>query len=435
MEPLMTSGLTLLLFAASLSVSVVALADDKPRFALKGGETIVFFGDSITQNGGYVNYFEAFLLTRFPQKTFNVVNRGISSETISGTSEEDHAPRRPWALPRFSRDVAKLKPDVVVACFGMNDGNYHPFEKSRFQAYQKGIRSLIDQTKKETKAKLILMTPPPYDPYRRRVGDPNAKSYGYKFAAVDYDETLRRYSEWLVSLRKEDRTVVDLHTQMNEHLKIRRTKDVSYSFSPDAVHPNPTGHWLMTQGLLEELGETETPANVRIDGKTGKTTSDAIADFKPTPDGGATFSWKAPLPMPHDPAWDARSIELKHVEKTLNACRISVTELNDVSHTLVVDGKPLIKATAREFAAGIPLLHVDGFPTVKSGRELLKLVKERRSLRYRLWRMEIDQPLGRPLDEKRIDSMKARLAELNRQIDALRKPVKLQIAVHPAAPR
>ncbi len=93
-------------------------ADD--TFLLEGGETIVFFGDSITQNGGYVNYFEAYLLTRFPEKTFRVINHGISSETISGTSEEDHQPRRPWALPRFTRDVADWKPDVVVACFGMN---------------------------------------------------------------------------------------------------------------------------------------------------------------------------------------------------------------------------------------------------------------------------------------------------------------------------
>ena len=34
--------------------------------ALKGGEKIIFFGDSITQSGGYINYFEAYLLTRFP---------------------------------------------------------------------------------------------------------------------------------------------------------------------------------------------------------------------------------------------------------------------------------------------------------------------------------------------------------------------------------
>ena len=96
-------------------------------FRPEGGERIVFFGDSITQAGGYIADVEVFLLTRFPGKTFTIFNHGISSETISGTSEADHHPRRPDAHRRFSRDVAAWKPDVVVACFGMNDGNYqHP---------------------------------------------------------------------------------------------------------------------------------------------------------------------------------------------------------------------------------------------------------------------------------------------------------------------
>ena len=249
-----------LLVLVLISVLATPLAAEE-TFLLEGGETIVFFGDSITQNGGYVNYFEAYLLTRFPDKTFRVINHGISSETISGTSEEDHQPRRPWALPRFTRDIVKWKPDVVIACFGMNDGNYHPFDEIRFKKYQQGIRTLIKRTKQETNAKLILMTPPPYDPYRRRVSDVDAKSFGYKFAAVDYDQTLAAYSKWLVTLRKEGQIVVDLHSAMNAHLKKRRAKQVSFSLSPDAVHPNPTGHWLMAQFLLEEMKAPATGQN------------------------------------------------------------------------------------------------------------------------------------------------------------------------------
>ena len=120
------ASLTLALLCANPAVP--AAPDD--GFHLKGGETVVFFGDSITEAGTYVEYIETFLLTRFPGKRFRIVNRGISSETISGTSEPDHDPRRPCAHDRFTRDVASEKPDVVVACFGMNDGNYHPFDRS-----------------------------------------------------------------------------------------------------------------------------------------------------------------------------------------------------------------------------------------------------------------------------------------------------------------
>ena len=59
------------------------------------GDRVVFFGDSITQAGQYVIYVEAYLLTRFPDRRITVINHGISSETISGSSEPDHTPDAP----------------------------------------------------------------------------------------------------------------------------------------------------------------------------------------------------------------------------------------------------------------------------------------------------------------------------------------------------
>ena len=200
-------------------------ADDVP-FDLEGGERIVFFGDSITQAGGYIADVEVFLLTRFPDRTFAIFNHGISSETISGTSEADHHPRRPDAHSRFTRDVAAWKPDVVVACFGMNDGNYHPFEPERFARYQEGVRRLIDRTRIETHARLVLVTPPPFDAYRRSASDPNAVEYGYKFPAIDYDRTLQEYSRWLLAMTGHERgpLVIDVHGVLDEHLKRRASR-------------------------------------------------------------------------------------------------------------------------------------------------------------------------------------------------------------------
>ena len=108
--------------------ALLLLAADGP-FALRDGQKVAFFGDSITQAGGYIADVEGYLLTRFPDQMFTLYNRGISSETISGTSEPDHAPRRPWAHERFARDITPIRPDLLVACFGMNDGNYFPFDE------------------------------------------------------------------------------------------------------------------------------------------------------------------------------------------------------------------------------------------------------------------------------------------------------------------
>src|SRR5436190_1960350 len=58
---------------------------------LPGVKRILFLGDSITHAGQYVDYFEAYLAVRFPDRQFEVINVGLSSETVSGLTEEGHA--------------------------------------------------------------------------------------------------------------------------------------------------------------------------------------------------------------------------------------------------------------------------------------------------------------------------------------------------------
>lgn len=418
-------------------------------FLLNGGETIVFFGDSITQNGGYINYFEAYLLTRFPDKSFRVINHGINGQTISGTTEEDHDPPRQSAMPRFDRDVAAWKPDIVVACFGMNDGNYHPFGEVRFRKYQAGIRELIRRVKQQTDAKLILMTPPPYDPYRRRVLDPEAKTFGYKFAAIDYDETLKKYAEWLVTLRKEGQVVVDLHSAMNEHVSQRRKELVSFSISPDAVHPSVTGHWLIAQHLLLAMNAPPQVAEVTVDVEKKSATGHPVHDLKviQSPDRlgtAVTFTWTTPLPMPLDVAWDRRSLELEQMAERLNRHRIAVTGLSpsEFGYSLRINDKHMAIFPAAAWKSGIDLVQfpreemVDSkpeqqqtaslskLPTNVAARKLLAAVQERRRLVYAAWRAEI---ADKPVDAKAA----LRVKQLSEQIESLRKPQTLKLQIQP----
>jgi hypothetical protein len=54
-----------------------------------------------------------------------------------------------------------VKPAWVVACYGINDGIYHPFNEKRFAAYQDGIATLIKKVQ-ASGARLVLLTAPPY---------------------------------------------------------------------------------------------------------------------------------------------------------------------------------------------------------------------------------------------------------------------------------
>lgn len=373
--------------AAGLMLLGQARAEDS--FYLQGGETVVFFGDSITQNGQYVNYVEAFLLTRYPTKQFRVINHGISSETVSGTSEPDHQPRRPDAHPRFARDVAAWKPDVVVACFGMNDGNYHPFDEQRFAKYQSGVRRLIARVREEAGAKkLTILTPPPYDPYRRTVLDPNAKSFGYKFAFIGYDDTLTRYSQWLASLSGPGLLVADDHAAIDAHVRKRREELVSYSVSPDAIHPNATGHWLMAQTLVEAWSAPALAAEASFDAAELKVLAGDVCGLKR--DGASLQAiWRSPLPLPLDPQWDATAIEQERLSQRLNRYRLSIAGLKPGRYELSADGKPFGQATHEELAAGVDLNRFADFPAVALARDVLgRLVLRNRAV-YSAWRKSI----------------------------------------------
>ncbi len=44
--------------------------------------------------------------------------------------------------------LEQTKPDLIVACYGMNDGIYHPFSEARFGKYKDGIMQLRQKAAK-----------------------------------------------------------------------------------------------------------------------------------------------------------------------------------------------------------------------------------------------------------------------------------------------
>src|SRR5215216_1992441 len=122
---------------------------------------ILFLGDSITYSGEYVSYVEASLRTQFPEREFDIIDVGLPSETVSGLSEPGHAGGkfpRPDLHERLERVLAKSKPDLVFACYGMNDGIYLPFADERFRKFVDGITRLHARVV-ATGAGIIPVTP------------------------------------------------------------------------------------------------------------------------------------------------------------------------------------------------------------------------------------------------------------------------------------
>ena len=224
---------------------------------LPGVKRIVFLGDSITYSGEYVDFVEAYLLIHFPERKFEIIDVGLPSETVSGLSEAGHAGGafpRPDLHERLDRVLAKTKPDLVFACYGMNDGIYLPFAEERFAKFRAGIERLRAKVE-AAGAKIIHLTPPTFDagPIKNRAVAKDAKGSDKPFEV--YNDTLRRYSEWLLVQRAKGWRVFDVHGPMDQALAERRATNPDFRFAGDGVHPGAAGHWVIARAVLDGLGQ------------------------------------------------------------------------------------------------------------------------------------------------------------------------------------
>ncbi|SEB81439.1 GDSL-type esterase/lipase family protein [Paenibacillus sp. GP183] len=215
---------------------------------------IVFLGDSITDQGTFIAFLDAYFQQQMPDKKMKLINLGVSSETASGLTESDHPFPRPCIHNRLLRALQESKPEWVVICYGMNDGIYYPYSDERFQAYQEGILRAI-QIIQNNGAKAIVMTPPPFDPgsINEDVLQPEGReAYSYLKPYVHYNEVLRRYSDWLLTLNSIADGIVNIYDPLLQDREQKRKSNPAY-LSGDGIHPNASGHWLIAKSLLDHL--------------------------------------------------------------------------------------------------------------------------------------------------------------------------------------
>ena len=210
-------------------------------------ERIVFLGNSITYSGKFVSYVDAYLTLRYHDRKLEIINVGLPSETVSGLSEPNHADGkfpRPDLHERLQQVLLQLKPDLVIANYGMNDGIYLPFDEERFDQFKTGM-DWLHHAVENSGAEIIHVTPPIYD---ERKGPA-------------YANVLDLYSDWLISRRyTADWQVIDLHFPMKKQLEDQREIDPEFAFAKDGVHPDDLGHFLMAKIILLGLGEQVTEA-------------------------------------------------------------------------------------------------------------------------------------------------------------------------------
>jgi lysophospholipase L1-like esterase len=231
------------LFIILLSFLVMPIAN-ADHHLLEKNRRILVLGDSITQGGPYVHYLDAWLVKKFPNRRYEVINAGVSSETISGLSEKGHAGGRfprPCLFERLERVLAKTRPQLIIACYGMNCGIYQPLDPERLARFQNGHLRLRAAAK-QYGAEVLHVTPPIYDNH----GKPG----------FDYNSVLTAYSKWMAQQTDSGWVVADLHTFMSQKIAAEKAKNQKFTVQRDCVHPDKQGHWIMAQAIISYFGDT-----------------------------------------------------------------------------------------------------------------------------------------------------------------------------------
>lgn len=352
---------SLLAFCFLLALSSAGLAQSRD-FALKSGDRVVFFGDSITEQRLYTSYVQQFVISRYPDLNVKFINSGWGGDTVNGNPCVPCA--GVGALARIQRDVVAYKPTVVTLLFGMNDGLYKDFDPDLMKTYTDGLSQIIAIIKRETHARIYVMTPTVYDAEMKTTWSHTDK----------YNEVLDRYSEAAKEVaRREGLPVIDLHTATTAALSNARKIDKSYTFfgQGDGVHPKPEGHAVMAAEIINAWG--------------GHATSIGIAD-QLWSNGAREHSFDAPAPLPW-PAFKLSDTILK-ADPTLAEISKDAFTLGSIpggNYSVTVDSTNAGTFTADQIMkAGIPLNASES--AMKGSADLAKAVRDKEDLEYMRWR-------------------------------------------------
>lgn len=344
--------------APELSRSVPA--QKQSDFALKNGDRVLFYGDSITEQRLYTTYVEHYMLTHYPDRRVTFINTGWGGDKVTGNDCKPCG--GVGGLARIKRDVIDHRPTVITLLFGMNDGQYVDFDPAIAKVYEDGLVAIIRELKSKTGARIYLMTPTVYDGTRHT-----------SWSHTDrYNDVLDRYSETVKAIaQREGLSVIDLHTVTTEALLGTKKDDSAYTFAPDGVHPQEDGQLLMAAEILRAWGAPLSGLKLS-------------KQVKLEQDGTANLSVAAPLPWPEPRPSEKLRIVTPMIMK-IGQVILHLTDLPSGEYKVSIDGKDAGKYTSEALSGGIQVSLLSDKATEET-RFLAGLVRKRADLFFWRWR-------------------------------------------------
>ncbi len=211
---------------------------------LAKGSKLVVIGDSIADAGrtkepvseglfdplgrGFVTQVEALLGATYPERRIRVANVGCSGHTVRDLKE------------RWDRDVLAIQPDWLAVLIGINDV-WRQFDLPRMKETHVGLREYertLEELLRRTRpglSGLVLMTPYFIEPNRRDPMRRRMEAYGAVVKQL---------------AKRHDAVLVDLQAAFDRILRRQHPASLAW----DRIHPNQTGHMVITRAFLTALG-------------------------------------------------------------------------------------------------------------------------------------------------------------------------------------
>ncbi len=223
------------------------------------GDRVCFVGNSITDMGMFHNNIYLYHITRFLDKPIKVYNLGISGDVTTGV------------LNRMEDDIMIHKPTHAVIMLGMNDVQRNLYgaktttnndtlykRQEAIHIYKKNLDSIVNIFLSKN-VQVILERPSIYD-QTATLSEPNH---------LGVNGVLGECGIFIDSLAgKYQLQVVDYFSTMNRINTEIQTKDSSATLtSKDRIHPEETGHFVMTYEFLRTEKASKYISKIVIDAR------------------------------------------------------------------------------------------------------------------------------------------------------------------------
>ena len=371
-----------LLFVLVLWAAVQTTAQELPPF--QQGDRVAFVGNSITHAGYYESYIWLYYMTRFPDRKLTILNAGAGAE-VAGQMND-----------RMEEDVLRMDPNIIVLTFGMNDSGYMEFwhddaeetAKARIAKSLKSFQRIQEKLKANPEITPVIMSSSPFD----ETAELESNNFTGKSKTLEeivaFQKDAAQRNSW---------AFVDLYYPMQQINKREQKINPSFTITgPDRIHPGKAGHLVMAALFLKNQGLAHTPiSKVEIDAKAAKVlkSDNASIDIQKPGQAALSFDYLAQsLPFPIDsvsgiwgnPQTQSEALSVYPFTKEFNQEVLKVTNLQQGTYNLMIDGEEIAAFSADSLSTGINMALLSNTPQYKKAMNVMFLNDQRAEIEGKL---------------------------------------------------